>query len=119
MKICFTSEGPDPSSDVEPRFGRSQYFIIYDDETGKHEAIDNSENARADSGAGVKSASTVVEKGVDWVACSHIGPRAMQVLREGGVRVCTGCCGIVWDAIEAFEDGELHEVEQADMPGQE
>ena len=55
MKICITSQGPDLSSQVDPRFGRAKYFIIYDDETETHEAVNNQENVGAAGGAGVQS----------------------------------------------------------------
>ena len=52
MKICVTSQGPDLSSAVDPRFGRARYFIIYDEETESFEAIDNEQNVSAACGAG-------------------------------------------------------------------
>lgn len=120
MRICIVSEGPDPSAEVDCRFGRARYFVIFDTETRKHESIDNSENACADGGAGIQAARQIVEKHCDWVVCGHIGPRAMEVLTEGDVRVAVGASGVVWDAIEDFENDTLHEIKSADVsPGME
>ena len=47
MKICFTSQGKELSSPVDPRFGRASYFIIYDDEDGSCEVVDNEQNVNA------------------------------------------------------------------------
>ncbi len=33
MKIAFTTKGKDWDSLMDPRFGRTEYFLIYDDET--------------------------------------------------------------------------------------
>jgi predicted Fe-Mo cluster-binding NifX family protein len=119
MKICIVSEGPDPSAELDCRFGRARYFVLFDTETHKHESIDNSENVSEGEGAGVRAARRIVQEGCDWVLCGHIGPEAMTVLKEAGVRVAVGACGVVWDAIEAFEEGSLHEIESADMCGGE
>ncbi|HZX10167.1 MAG TPA: NifB/NifX family molybdenum-iron cluster-binding protein, partial [Acidobacteriota bacterium] len=50
MKIAVTATKPDFSAQVDPRFGRSPYFIIVDSETMDFEAINNS-SADAASGA--------------------------------------------------------------------
>ncbi len=116
MKICVTSQGPDLSSAVDPRFGRARYFIIYDDETESFEAVDNEQNVSAAGGAGVQSATTVAEQGCDWVISGHMGPKAMSVLQAAGIRVATGASGAVSDAIAAFKDGQLEEATGADVP---
>ena len=41
MKICLSSQGNTLDSQVDPRFGRCQYFIIVDTETLAFEAIKN------------------------------------------------------------------------------
>ncbi len=115
MKICIPSEGPDPSAEVDSMFGRARYFIIFDDQSGKHEYIDNSENMDRASGAGIQAARQVAEKDVDCVISGHVGPRALNVLQEAGIRVCSGASGLVWDAIEACQNDELHEMNQSDI----
>lgn len=115
MKICVTSQGPDLSAQVDQRFGRAKYFIIYDDETGSHEAVDNQQNVRAAGGAGVQSATSVAEKDCKWVISGHMGPKAMSVLREAGIRVATGAADSVSDAIRDFKDGKLKEADSPDV----
>jgi len=116
MKICVTSQGSDSVSPVDPRFGRARFFMIYDDETDTFEAVDNQQNVDAAGGAGAQSATTVAEKGCQWVISGHMGPRAMSVLKEAGVRVATGATGTVADAIREFKEGELKGVDAADVP---
>lgn len=114
MRICIPSEGPDLSAEVDSMFGRARYFIVYDEQTGKHEYIDNSENMDRPRGAGVQAAALVAEQDIDCVVSGHVGPRALDILKEADIRVCSGASGLVWDAIEAYQDGDLHDVEQSD-----
>ena len=116
MKICFTSRGPDLSSEMDPRFGRARYFVIYDDETESHEVIDNEKNLNASGGAGIQSAMNVVQTGCQWVVSGHMGPRALAVLKEAGVKIGVGASGSVSDAIKQFAAGEIEEVDSADVP---
>jgi len=115
MKLCITSQGPDLSSAVDPRFGRAPYFIIFDDETDQFEGIDNAQNVNAAGGAGVQSATTIVGKGVEWVISGHMGPKAMSVLQAGEVKVAVGAEGTVADAVAAFKAGKLETVGDADV----
>ena len=114
MKLCITSQGPELSSPVDPRFGRASWFIIYETETGAFEALDNARNLNAASGAGVQAAATVADKGCDWVISGHIGPKALAVLQAGGVKVAVGAEGSV-EAAAAFKDGRLGEATEADV----
>jgi len=116
MKICVTSRGPDLSSEVDPRFGRAMYFIIRDEETDTYEVVDNQQNVNAAGGAGVQSATAIAEKGCQWVIGGHMGPKALSVLKEAGIRVATGASGKVSDALAAFKEGKLEEISAADVP---
>ena len=116
MKICVTSQGGDLDAQVDPRFGRARFFVFYDDESRQFEAMDNSSNVNAAGGAGVQSATTVAEQGCQWVLSGHIGPKAMSVLTAAGVKVAVGASGTVSEALEAFRNGQLSEVAEADKP---
>ena len=72
MNVCVTSEGDKLSSSVDPRFGRSRYFIIVDTEYMQFEAIQNP-NVDAAGGAGIQSAQLVAEKGVKRFLNTIIG----------------------------------------------
>jgi predicted Fe-Mo cluster-binding NifX family protein len=115
MKICVTSQGPDMDAEVDPRFGRARYFIIYDDEDESFESLDNEQNVNAAGGAGIQSATTIAEKDCDWVVSGHMGPKAMSVLQEADVSVAIGASGTVKDALQQFADEELEVVDNADV----
>lgn len=115
MRICVSSQGPYLASEVDPRFGRARFFIIYDDEAEDYEVIDNEQNVGAAGGAGIQSATTVAEKGCRWVVSGHMGPRALSVLKEAGIRVATGASGKVSDTLRRYRNGELDEIDSADV----
>lgn len=106
MKICVTSQGDNLDSQVDPRFGRCQYFIIVDTDTSELEAIQNP-NIDAMGGAGIQSGQLVAGKEVKAVITGNVGPNAFQTLQAAGIDAITGISGGVKEAIEKYKKGEL------------
>jgi len=111
MKICITSQGDDLDSKVEPRFGRSPYFIIYDTETSDFEAIENP-NVSAASGVGIKSGQLIAEKKVAAVLTGKIGPNASDVLKVAGIEIIGDATGTVKEAIDKYLAGGFKTAEK-------
>ena len=76
MKIAISSQGNFPDSNVDPRFGRAKYFIIYDTETDSFDVIDNVQNIQAAQGAGIQAAQNVANQNVELVISGNLGPKA-------------------------------------------
>jgi predicted Fe-Mo cluster-binding NifX family protein len=106
MKICITSTGPGLDSEMDPRFGRCQYFIFADPESLELEVIENP-NLGASGGAGIQSAQLVANRGVEAVITGQVGPNAYSTLQAGKVRIITGIAGKVRDLLEKYKKGEL------------
>jgi predicted Fe-Mo cluster-binding NifX family protein len=106
MKIAVSATGPGLDAEVDPRFGRCQYFIIVDPQTMEFETLDNS-NAMAAGGAGISTAQMIATKGVEVVLTGNCGPNAYQTLSAAGMQVITGVTGRIKDAIEAFKTGKF------------
>jgi len=87
MKIAVASNGPHWSSDVADVFGRSPYFLVFDEEAGSAQVVANP-GAGITSGSGVGAAQLLLDHGVDLLAAPKVGPQAHKVLSEGGVRFC-------------------------------
>jgi predicted Fe-Mo cluster-binding NifX family protein len=102
MNICITSQGPDLESQVDPRFGRCAYYIIYDTQTDKFESISNP-NLQGLSGVGIQNAQFMSEKGVEALLTGNLGPNATSVLQQSGIKTFTGISGTVKDAVENFK----------------
>jgi predicted Fe-Mo cluster-binding NifX family protein len=110
MKIAVTSQGPARESPVDPRFGRSKYFVVYDTETDTYTAHDNTQNLSAAQGAGIQSASTVDRLGCTAVVSGHCGPKAFAALSRAGAAVYTAAEGTVSEAVESFKRGSLKKI---------
>jgi predicted Fe-Mo cluster-binding NifX family protein len=115
MKIAITATEPKIEAEVDPRFGRCQYFIIADPETMEFEAIDNA-SAISGGGAGVSAAQVIAGKGVESVLTGNCGPNAYQVLSPAGIKVITGVSGRVRDVIEDYKDGRFKKSSQPNVP---
>lgn len=108
MKICVTATAGDLNAQVDPMFGRSQYFVFVDSDTMAFEAMAN-EAIAASGGAGIQAAQTVVNKRVDVLISGNVGPNAFQVLSTAGVKIATGAYGTVQEAVEMYKAGRLSE----------
>jgi predicted Fe-Mo cluster-binding NifX family protein len=117
MKIAVSSQGQEPSSALDPRFGRAAGFIVYDDETGQYEYVSNQQNLQAMQGAGIQTAQNVAQTGAKSVISGHVGPKAFSALRAGGIDIYLSQSGTVQDALDAFKAGKLEKAQDADKPG--
>jgi len=106
MKIAITSTGDNLDSQMDPRFGRCQYFVIVDPDTMDFEAMQN-ESAMASGGAGIQAAQTIVNVGINTLITGNVGPNAFEVLSASGIETMTGASGTVRQALELYKSGSL------------
>lgn len=109
--VCVTSQGDNLEADVDPRFGRCQYFIIVNTVDLSFEAVQNP-NISGMGGVGVQSAQFMVDKGVDAILTGNVGPNAFATLRAAGIEMVTGVTGTVKDAVEKYKEGNLGSVDK-------
>jgi predicted Fe-Mo cluster-binding NifX family protein len=112
MKIAITSMGGKLEDKVDPRFGRCHYFILFDTETNKFEAVENT-GAQGRGGVGILSGQLMADKEVEVVLTGSCGPNAFQTLQTAGIKVISGATGTVQDTIDKFKSGELKAISQA------
>ncbi|KQC03018.1 MAG: dinitrogenase iron-molybdenum cofactor biosynthesis protein [Methanoculleus sp. SDB] len=86
MRICITSKGTDPQDPVEERFGRSPYFLIIDQKTGKWTAVTNPVAADV-GGVGPRAAQLLVDNDVSVVITGNVGGNARTALESAGIDV--------------------------------
>jgi predicted Fe-Mo cluster-binding NifX family protein len=115
MKIAITATAASLDAEIDPRFGRCQYFIIADPDTMEFEALENS-GAMGGGGVGISTAQMIVGKGVEAVLTGNCGPNAYQVLEAAGIKVVTGVSSKVREAIENYKSGKLKASSQPNVP---
>lgn len=101
-RICFTSQGKDLGAELDPKFGRAQYFLVVDPETSQVEVVENP-NREAIQGAGILTAQLISSKDVGAVVTGHCGPNALRVLESSGIRVVKGVSGKIKDILEKLK----------------
>lgn len=108
--IAITSSGQNLNSNVDPRFGRSQHFLILDKEGNLDEVISNP-GVGAQRGAGVQAAQAIADKGVEALITGNIGPNAFSALQTAGVEIFLVSGIEAEDAFEKWSNGELNKAE--------
>jgi len=113
VKICVTAQGRDINAQIDPRFGRCQYFLMVDTDTLSCEAVENS-NREAGGGAGIRSGQTMSANGVQAVLTGHMGPNAFRTIASEGIQVFLGMTGNVREVVENFKQGRYQPDQQHD-----
>ena len=107
MKIAITSQGKELDSEIDPRFGRCRYFIIYDLDSDQYESVENG-NQDLGGGAGIQTAQNIASKNVHAVLTGYIGPNAFKTLLAAGIVIYSDVSGIVSDGINQNKQGNLN-----------
>jgi predicted Fe-Mo cluster-binding NifX family protein len=107
--ICITAKGDNLDAEIDPHFGRCQYFILYDLESGRFEAIQNEGSGDTRGGGfGIRAAEFVISQGAKAVITGEIGPGPLEKLKSKGIKAITDITsGTVREAIEKFNRGEI------------
>ena len=78
MKVAITSTGNSPDSNLDSRFGRCAYFVIYDTESRATEFIPNPNKENVE-GAGPASAQLVASRGAKKVISGEFGAKVKSL----------------------------------------
>jgi predicted Fe-Mo cluster-binding NifX family protein len=111
MKIAISSCGDTLQAQTHALFGRCDYLVIVDAESGAWKAIKNS-SAENPSGAGTACAQLMFDEGVNVVISGQVGPNASEVLTQSGISMFNAPTGsTVAQAVEQFKTGVLKRIE--------
>lgn len=109
MKIAISAANKTIDSSLDSRFGRCEYFIIYDTDKNSHEAVINS-GISASGGAGIKAANQIIEIKAEVVITGNLGPNAYELLQSAQVKAYSCSKVSVKEAVELFQEGKLLEI---------
>ncbi|MHC4767575.1 MAG: NifB/NifX family molybdenum-iron cluster-binding protein [Planctomycetota bacterium] len=118
MKISVSARGESLDSEVDPRFGRTAGFVLFDSESGSAEYLDNSAEQDSAKGTGVKAAQLIAKAGAQALITGQLGPNAAQFLRKSGIKIYACSSGTVREAIQMLQENGLEELGDDDIdPG--
>ncbi|MCK4761792.1 MAG: NifB/NifX family molybdenum-iron cluster-binding protein [Candidatus Aminicenantes bacterium] len=106
MKVLFAVKNDAGlDSELDERFGRAGYFLIYDTEAGKILSIEENKARNEGHGVGLKTSAYVVEKGCAAAVGAQAGPKAADILRQAGVKMIVENKGTVKEMLEKHRSG--------------
>jgi len=111
MKIVFTTKGTKWDSMMDPRFGRTEFFLVYDEEKNELSSFDNRAIENEAHGAGPKTAQKLFEMQADILITGNgPGGNAASVLANAGIKIFVGAGQLtVKEALDAYKKNELTE----------
>lgn len=113
-KIAVTIERPERDSSISEVFGRSFYFLIYDQEKELEEILRNP-FATELGGAGIQSARFLIEQGVDIVIVNKIGTNPFRFLTSANIKIYECREGNGVEALQLFREERLNQLESSEV----
>ncbi|MDY6915814.1 MAG: NifB/NifX family molybdenum-iron cluster-binding protein [Candidatus Cloacimonadota bacterium] len=112
MKIAFTAQGPSWNDPIDPRFGRAQYLLIYDEEKDKLTVIDNTAINQVAHGAGPETARKLFQVNPNILITGNgPGGNAARVLENAQISVFIGAGSLtVEQAYQKYKNNELEKL---------
>jgi predicted Fe-Mo cluster-binding NifX family protein len=109
MKIAFTTKGTEWDSMMDPRLGRTEFILLYDDETGEFSHYDNRAIEHTSHGAGPQTVQKLFELNPDILITGNgPGGNAAAALRNAPMKIYIGAGEkTVKEALSAYKNGEL------------
>jgi predicted Fe-Mo cluster-binding NifX family protein len=111
MKIAFTTKGNSWDSMMDPRFGRTEFLLVYDEQKEELTEFDNRSIENEAHGAGPRTAQKLFELGAKVLITGNgPGGNAASVLENAGVKIYVGAGQLtVKEAFDAYKNKELNE----------
>lgn len=116
MKICLTAKEGNLDSELDPRFGRAQNYVVYDTETNESKVISN-ESINASGGAGTAGAQLMTREGISAVISGNFGPNASAGLNALNIEMYTSSVDSIKNIIEKYKTGKLTRINSATVEG--
>lgn len=109
MRIIFTSTGEGWDAKIDPRFGRTDFILLYDEEKDELSSIDNREIMQVAHGAGPKTAQKIFSLKPDILITGNgPGGNAAGILKQMQVKIFIKAGGMsIREAYEAYKNNQL------------
>lgn len=112
MRIAFTSTGKTWDSIIDSRFGRTEFIIVYNEETKELEVIDNSAVKNEAHGAGTATAQKMYELKPDVLITGNgPGETAARALKNLNMKIYVDAHNLTLEqAYEKYKNGALKQI---------
>jgi predicted Fe-Mo cluster-binding NifX family protein len=117
MILAISSTGEKLSDNLDTRFGRAKYFIIYDTKDSTFKAYNNNQNLSLAQGAGIQSAQAILDYNAEVLISGNCGPKAFSVLSNAGIKIYSAENCSVELAINSFLNNKLKLLSEANLEG--
>jgi predicted Fe-Mo cluster-binding NifX family protein len=109
MKIAFTAKGTTWEAQIDPRFGRTDYIVVYDDVADALSSADNRDVEGVAHGAGPQTAQKLFDLAPDVLITGNgPGGNAATALQKASLKIFVGAGNMtVKQAYEAYKSGAL------------
>lgn len=117
MLIAVSAKGETLDAAVDLRLGRAAGFVLVESDTETFRYLGTGAT-QVEHGAGIQTAQILVKAGARAVISGDCGPKAFQVLQTAGVPVFSTTGGTVREAIAAWKEKRLPEIQGPGKPHQ-
>ena len=109
MKILFTARGEDWSCKMNERFGRSDLFVLFNENTNELKSISNHGVDIMEHGAGLQTAKKMLDIAPDIIITGNgAGNKALEILQKTDIKMYIGAGEMTLkEAYEAYKNDEL------------
>ena len=112
MKIAISARGRTVGDLVDMRFGRTEYFLIADENGLIIDVLDNAAQS-ATGGAGIAAAQAVLDAGADILITGQLGPNAMKVIKSAAIPAYQAINGTIEDNLKAYASDKLQRITES------
>ncbi|HPF09359.1 MAG TPA: NifB/NifX family molybdenum-iron cluster-binding protein [Candidatus Cloacimonadota bacterium] len=111
MKIAFTASGDGWEAKIDPRFGRTDYILVYDEDTETLSCTDNRDIQQVAHGAGPKTSQLIFDLAPDILITGNgPGGNAAAILSQMNLKIYVGAGGMsMREAYKAYQNNQLKE----------
>lgn len=90
---AVSAKGATPEAEVDPRFGRADWFVLFDPKAQRWSCLSNRDAQAQTQGAGLAAVERLAKAGVAKVVTGSIGPKAARALSAAGIAAVEGAQG--------------------------
>lgn len=110
MKIAVCAKNQGMDSIADDRFGRAEYYVIFDTESRAGETVENTAKNEP-AGAGGSAVRILSQNNVDVVLVPELGPKAVAAINAFEIKAYRYTDRVtVREMIAAFQDGKLKQI---------